>query len=135
MTAKKKKPKVNEGEQLFRFQCKAYGLPEPKEQYFWARALGREFRADFAFVEYGLLVEIQGGIWTRGAHGHPLGIKSDIEKSQYACLGNWLRFLTTPDEVRSKHAVAWVQRALAKRGWIDGTPVNSSPIEQPSLIG
>jgi hypothetical protein len=130
----RKKPtsKVNVGEQTYRFQCKAYKLPEPQEQFFYARQFGREFRADFAFVDFQLLVEIQGGIWTRGAHGHPIGIEQDIERSQYACLGGWLRLLTTPDEVHSGHAIAITQRVLARRGWKQGDVVHA-PLEQLSI--
>lgn len=46
-------------EQLFAFQVKAAGLPEPEREY---RAIkGRKFRFDFAWVERKLLVEVNGG--------------------------------------------------------------------------
>ena len=67
-------------EREFAFQCQAYRLPSWHEQYPFAASLGRKFRADFAWPEYQLLVEVQGGIWRRGggAHSHPIDIERDI---------------------------------------------------------
>ena len=133
MAKRAKLSKVNMGEQTFRFQCKAYRLPEPCEQFHYAREFGRQFRADFAFPKFGLLVEIQGGIWTRGAHGHPIGIEVDIERSQYAALAGYLRMLTTCEQVMSGHAIAWTQRILSKRGWVEGS-IDAMPFEQATLM-
>jgi len=47
----------------------------------------RRWRADFAFVEEKVLVEVQGGIWTGGRHGRGAGIENDYEKwANAACL-------------------------------------------------
>jgi len=62
-----KVPRVNVAEGEFAFQCKALKLPTVKEQYLFASRLGRKFTADFAFIEYELLIEIQGGVWRPAA--------------------------------------------------------------------
>ena len=41
----------------------------------------RKFRYDFYFPEHRLCVEVQGGVWSNGAHSRPTGIKRDYEKS------------------------------------------------------
>lgn len=104
-------------EREFAFQCKALRLPEPIEQYQFAPP--RRFKADFAWPQYRLLVEVQGGIWRRGggAHSHPLDLERDIERTQHMALLGWWFLPVTTDEVRSGHAVEVTQRVLHRLGW------------------
>lgn len=60
---------------------------------------GRKFAADFAWPAQRLLVEIQGGIYTGGAHGSVTGIKADIERLNLATLHGWRVLRFTPDAV------------------------------------
>lgn len=114
-----KRKKVNSGEANFYSQCVQYQLPVVTPQYQFAKAMGRKFSADFAFVEYQLLIEIQGGIWRGGggAHSHPLNLARDIEKQQHAALLGFLVIPFTPEQVKSKHAIDWTSRTLFKLGW------------------
>lgn len=111
--------KANAGEDLFRFQCRALKLPPPVEQFEFAASMGRLFRSDFAFTEYQLLVEIQGGIWLKGggAHSRPLKIAGDIRRQQYAVRLGYFLLPFTPDEVVSGHAIEWTQEVLHHLGW------------------
>lgn len=106
-------------EELLAFQIRAYKLPEPHEQYRFAQSLGRQFSADFAFVQHRLLVEVQGGIWREGggAHSHPLNLERDIEKQQHAALLGWFVVPVTTDQVQKGEAIALLMRVLMARGW------------------
>ena len=68
-------------------QIRALGLPEPIREY---RAIkGRKFRFDFAWLEQRLLVEVNGGTYTKGAHSTGRGIARDYEKANLAVLQGW----------------------------------------------
>lgn len=112
-------PELSGAEGDFAFQCRAKQLPRMEQQFKFARGLGRDFRADFCFVQYRLIVEIQGGIWRKGggAHSHPIDLERDIERCQYmAFLGFW--FLPfTPQQVKDKTAIVWTQKVLYRLGW------------------
>lgn len=104
-------------EALLLFQLRATRLPTPETQFSFAS--GRKFAADFAWREFKLLVECQGGIWRRGggAHSHPNNILRDIEKLQLAVLNGWSMFPVTTDEVKSGQAVQLIELALKSKGW------------------
>lgn len=60
---------------------------------------GRRFRADFAWPAARLLAEVQGGVFSRQAHGSITGILADIERGNLAAINGWrvLRFATARD--------------------------------------
>lgn len=71
------------------------GLPEPVREFRFHPVRG--WRADFAWPEHKLLLEIEGGIWlqTTGHHGkghaHPERFESDVDKyNAAALLGYWV---------------------------------------------
>ena len=49
----------------------------------------RRWRADFAWVDAKILIEIEGGIWNRGRHLTPKGFAADAEKYLTATLNGW----------------------------------------------
>lgn len=49
----------------------------------------RRFRLDFAFPEYKIGIEIQGGIWLNGYHNRGQGQNNDAEKNNLAVLDGW----------------------------------------------
>lgn len=112
-------------EDTLAFEIMLAKLPAPLRQHYWAKELvnakgrPRMFKADFAWPEYRLLVEVQGGVWRRGggAHSHPVNIERDIERQQCATLLGWFVFPVTTDDVKSGKAIDQVVRALAARGW------------------
>lgn len=112
-------------EEQIAFEMRAMKLPAFVEQYRWATELTtatgrpRQFRADFAFLEFRLLVQVHGGLWMRGGggHSHPMHIEKDLEQQQCAVLLGWWIFPVTTDEVKNGKAIELVQLALAARGW------------------
>ena len=106
---------MSDAEDLLAWQIKAAGLPEPVRQYHYARP--RRFRADFAWLlppPFSLLVEVQGGIWVRKAHGSISGVLADIDRLNEATMHSWRVLWVTPDTVKDGSALALIERALSK---------------------
>lgn len=49
----------------------------------------QNYAADFAFPDEMLLVEIEGGIWIRGAHSRGSGVMKDIKRQNAATKLGW----------------------------------------------
>ncbi len=65
--------------------------PPMTEQFYYAKP--RRFRADFAFVEQRLLVEIEGGVYTGEGHGGDYsGMVNDLRRSRHASAHGWRVF-------------------------------------------
>ena len=78
----------------------------------YASDLGRGFVADFAWIDALVLVECQGGIFNRKAHGSVSGVLRDIERSNYAAACGWQMYRFSDREARSPEAFF----ALLRRG-------------------
>jgi hypothetical protein len=103
---------IEDPEDLLAFQIKAAGLPDPVRQYHYAPP--RKLRADFAWPsppDLSLLVEVQGGIWGRKAHGSVTGILADIDRLNAATMAGWRLLRVTPDMVKDGRALALITRA------------------------
>lgn len=124
-TAKRRRRRNARFEEGLAFQIRAHQLPEPHQQYRWATELlnenkrPRQFRADFFFAQFKLIVEVQGAIWQRGGggHSHPTGILKDIDKLQCAALLGLTVLPVTTDEVKRGEAITIIERVLHARGW------------------
>ena len=84
----------------------------------WVReheyAEGRKLRADFAWPEERLLVEVVGGIYTGQAHGSVSGILKDIDRLNEATLNGWRLLRVTPKMIKTGEALELVEKALAR---------------------
>ena len=95
-----------------------------ERQFHYAEPQGRDHRADFAFPPERLLVEVEGGLFGRGApcrlcgrrpgggHGSVTGILADLERSKLAAVAGFRVLRVTPDEVKDGTALRWVLAAL-----------------------
>jgi hypothetical protein len=92
------------------FQIKAAGLPEPIPEH---RFHGeRRWRFDYAYPEYLIAIEIEGGVWIDGRHTRGGGFEGDCEKyNSAACLG-WRLLRFTPAMIRDGRALATIELAL-----------------------
>ncbi len=97
-------------EDTLAFQLDALGLTGFVREY--QAIKGRKFRFDFAWIERKLLVEINGGTYTVGAHSTGKGIARDYEKSNLAQLQGWRCLAFDGKMVRSGEAVEVVRKAL-----------------------
>lgn len=80
---------------LYEDLAKRYKWPVLQSEYRFAPP--RKWRADFAEPGSKLLIEIEGGTWTRGRHTRGKGYIGDIEKYNMAALEGWtvIRFATS----------------------------------------
>ena len=97
-------------EETFAFQLRTLGLTDYVREY---QAIeGRKLRFDFCFENARLLVEINGGTFTKGGHSTGLGIRRDYEKNNLAQLAGWRCLMFDGAAVRSGEAVEIVRKAL-----------------------
>jgi very-short-patch-repair endonuclease len=104
---------MNVGEETLAAQLKQAGIAHMRQYRY---APGRRFRADFAVLDARLLVEVQGGIYNRRAHGSITGVLADMRRGNVAALAGWYVLRVTPDEAADGRALALIQRALSADG-------------------
>ena len=101
---------ASELEDIFAAQLDAVGLDGYVREY---QAIpGRKFRFDFAFVAERLLVEINGGTYSKGAHSTGTGINRDYEKNNLAVLNNWRVLSFDTKQVKSGAALEVVEKLI-----------------------
>lgn len=89
------------------------GLPTPEREY---RAIpGRKHRFDFAWPNFKLLLDVQGGIFNKGKHGRGLGIMQDQEKLNLATIEGWHVMQVSTRHVTQGQAIQWLRRFFEKR--------------------
>lgn len=91
------------------------GSPDPVSELQFAPP--REFRFDFAWPDYKLAVEIDGGIWSKGRHTRGSGFQKDCWKLNLATLNGWriLRYTATDLSERPVQVVEEVIQALGAK--------------------
>lgn len=93
-------------EREFAFQLRALKVPEPERQYRFHNT--RKWRFDFSWPDRKLAVEIEGGIWAKGAHTRGKRFNSDAEKYNAAALAGWQVLRYTTDTVKNWHGARQV---------------------------
>ena len=78
----------------------------------------RKWRFDFAWPEYKIALEIEGGVWLTGKrksrHLTGKGFTQDIIKyNEAACLG-WIVIRVTPDQVKDNLALYWLDQIMTR---------------------
>ena len=97
-------------ENLFAMQLDSAGLTGYIREY---QAIpGRRFRFDFAWRKERLLVEINGGTYSKGAHSTGTGIARDYEKGNLAVLNGWRVLSFDTKMVKSGAALEVVEKFL-----------------------
>jgi very-short-patch-repair endonuclease len=89
-------------------------LPEPETEY---RIIpSRKWRWDCAWPVEQVAIELQGGLWTYGAHTRPAGVQRDMEKHNAATCAGWrlLYFSTDMLTHEPEKAIAQVRALLAR---------------------
>lgn len=87
-------------------------IPEFVREYQFERT--RKWRVDFAWVELRLMVEIEGGIHTRGRHVRGVGYEKDLEKYNAACLRGWHVLRFSPAMVQSGVALLHTELMIGR---------------------
>lgn len=103
--------KVNLGEYVFEQQCLSDKLPEFKREFVFHAI--RKFRFDFAWPQFKVALEVDGGIFNGGAHSNPMNILRDMEKGNLATMDGWRVLHYTPSQVKVGLAIAGLKKLLA----------------------
>ena len=93
--------------------CKAKGLPIPVAEHRFHPT--RKWRMDWAWPEQRVALEIDGGVWVRGAHGRGTGIVRDQEKGREAAALGWRILRCQPKELFTASVIDALTRALKWR--------------------
>lgn len=93
--------------------CKAKGLPTPVAEYRFHPT--RKWRMDWAWPEHRVAIEVDGGVWVRGAHGRGTGIVRDQEKGREAAALGWRIIRCQPKELLTASIIDALTRALKWR--------------------
>ena len=76
----------------------------------------RKWRFDYAFPDYKVALEVEGGVHTAGRHIRPRGFLNDMEKYNTAATMGWLVLRTTPDQLRTFATIEMIKQAMKHHG-------------------
>lgn len=103
-------PKKSKLEEKLAEQIADARLPTPIREYRFHET--RRWRVDFAWPSHNLLVEVEGGVFSRGRHTRGLGFIKDCTKYNTATLMGF-RVLRFPGVlVYDGSAIAFIKQAL-----------------------
>lgn len=74
----------------------------------------RRWRFDFAWPQYKIAVEAEGGTWIGGAHTRGKHYESDCAKYNTAALCGWMVGRFTTDMIKRGEALIWVEEAILR---------------------
>lgn len=92
-----------------------YSIPAWEDWAAERRALGlvkrrvKPYRADFAWPQSALLLEIQGGTWTLGKHSSGVGIERDCSKAFTAQAAGWILLALTGGMLKQQERI-WLPK-------------------------
>lgn len=75
----------------------------------------RGWRMDFAWPEYRVAVEVEGGVWGMGRHNRPRGFIADTEKYNAAAELGWIVLRFTGQAIKSGKAIEQTLDVLKER--------------------
>lgn len=75
----------------------AHDLPLPQTEFQFHAT--RKFKADYAWPDAMVILEVNGQIWKKGGHSSGKGLLRDYEKSNLAQLDGWTYLTFTPQQV------------------------------------
>ena len=104
---------MNEGEELLALHLAELGVAFTRQ---CAYAVGRKMRADFGLPAERILIEVQGGIYSKQKQGHSSisGILADLARLNLATINNWRMMRFTPDQIASGEAKLTIVLAIEK---------------------
>jgi very-short-patch-repair endonuclease len=95
------------------FVWKMHGITSPTSEYRFHPI--RRWRFDYAWEDRKIAVEIEGGIWTRGAHTRGVHFISDCEKYNTATKMGWQVYRFTPAQLRRGEAQVFMKEILIEK--------------------
>jgi very-short-patch-repair endonuclease len=86
------------------------GLPLPVPEFRFEPQ--RRWRADFAWPDQKLILEVEGGVFIRGRHSRGAGMLGDFEKYNRAAVLGWRLLRCTPKGLYDPETITMLQQAL-----------------------
>lgn len=100
-------------EYLLLNQIMEWALPIPDREHIFHPT--RKWRFDFAWPEWKIAVEVEGGIWHRGRHVRGSGFIQDCEKYNAATELGWRVFRYTRGDIEDLKAIEQIKRVLTNK--------------------
>lgn len=100
---------TTKNEMIFMAALESVGLPRPIKEVVMIK--GRRYRVDYAWPDIRLGVEIQGGVFTRGAHGSVYGILQGYKKANDAAANGWSLMYFLPSEMLKTDTLTSIKKA------------------------
>ena len=72
----------------------------------------RKWRFDYAFPDYKIAIEINGGVWKAGRHNRGQGYINDLEKLNNAAALGWLVLQFTPQQRFESKTIELIRHTL-----------------------
>lgn len=94
----------------FRAYCKSVGIPEPRAEVQFHST--RKWRFDYAWPQYRVALEIEGGVFTGGRHTSGVGFVKDAEKYNYAACMGWAVLRCMPRTLCTGETMAYIAQAI-----------------------
>lgn len=95
---------------MFPALCVSMGLPKPVAEHKFHPT--RKWRFDFAWPEYLVALEVNGGSWVAGRHNTGSGTAKDREKFTNAAIYGWRVLYCSPQEIMRGDTLDSVRKAL-----------------------
>lgn len=95
-------------------------IPQWEDHYHFNRP-ENNMEFDFAWPEYKVAIEINGGQWSRGKMGHNSGsgVERDARKANYAALRGWVLLVFVTDHIEKRldtYTMPTIRRVLQQQG-------------------
>jgi very-short-patch-repair endonuclease len=85
-------------------------LPIPVPEYKFHPT--RRWRFDYCYPDLRIAIEIEGGVYTKGAHGSITGILRDVEKYTEAAILGYRILRILPADLIKQDTILKIKRAL-----------------------
>lgn len=100
----------------FAFECQLKMARFPIAEREYKFHPDRRFRFDFAWPDYKISLETEGGVFSGGRHTRGTGFTSDCVKYNLAAIAGWLVLRVTGNMVKNGEALQFLEQALKSRG-------------------
>lgn len=111
----------------FRAHCRSLGIPKPRAEVQFHST--RKWRFDYAWPQYRVALEIEGGVFTGGRHTSGAGFVKDAEKYNYAACMGWAIIRCMPRTLCTGDTMAFIKQAIQVQ--IPKVSNNPNPEELP----
>lgn len=92
------------------------GLPIPKTEWEFSHRYNKlgqpeKFRADYMFLDAGLILEVHGGLFMGGGHSGGAGQLSDLVKMNVAAMNGYRTMACTPQQLCTEEMIGMIYEA------------------------